>query len=182
MLPPTFDKYGLLPPKNYEVTLSQLRKSLLVVGHDNKLKTWDMKWRSHLVDNLEILVNQLWEIGIENIFVNGSFVEDKDHPNDIDGYFECSLIEFVSGRLERELNLLDSHKVWIWDPASRRLDSNFGKKQLPMWHIYRIEFYPHYNQGSGITDKFGNEMMFPSAFRQSRSEYRQKGIVKIKRD
>lgn len=134
------------------------------------------------MDNLEILVRQLWKVGIENIFINGSFVEDKDHPNDIDGYFECNLIELTSGRLERELNLLDPHKVWTRNPASRWLDPNFGKKQLPMWHIYRIEFYPHHNQRSGITDKFGNELMFPAAFRQSRREYRQKGIVKIKRN
>jgi hypothetical protein len=182
MLPSSFDKHGILPPKDYEVTFPQLRESLLVVGPDNKFKTWDMGWRSRLADNLEILVRQLWKVGIENIFINGSFVEDKEHPNDIDGYFECDLVEFASGRLERELNLLDPHKVWTWDPASRRIDPNSGKKQLPMWHIYRIEFYPHYNQISGITDKFGNELMFPAAFRQSRREYRQKGIVKIKRN
>lgn len=118
---------------------------------------------------------------MKNIFIDGSFVEDKDHPNDIDGYFECDLLDLASGRLQRELNLLDPHKIWTWDSKSRRFDADSGKKQLPMWHIYRIELYPHYNQESGITDKFGYQLMFPSAFRQSRREYRQKGIIKIKK-
>lgn len=180
-LPNVFDKYGLLPDKDYVATFPQLRKSLLVQGPKKKPSDWDTEWRKRLLDNLEGLVKQLWKVGIRNVFINGSFVEDKNHPNDIDGYFECDLMELASGRLERDLNLLDPNKVWTWDPDSRRLDPDSGKKQLPMWHIYRIELYPHYNQTSGITDKFGNPLMFPAAFRQSRREYRQKGIVKLKK-
>ena len=118
---------------------------------------------------------------IENIFINGSFVEDKDHPNDIDGYFECNLSDLASGKLQRELNLLDPHKVWTWDRSSRQPHPDSDKKQLPMWHEYPVELYPHYSleQITGIKDQYGNELAFPSAFRQSRSEYRQKGIVKI---
>lgn len=181
MMPKSFDKYGLLPPGDYELTLEELHKSLLVKGPVHKSPGWDSAWRRHLVDNLKILVDQLWKVGIENIFINGSFVEDKDHPNDIDGYFECDLLDLASGRLQRELNLLDTHKIWTWNSDSRRFDPDSGKKQLPMWHVYRIELYPHYNQESGITDKFGYQLMFPSAFRQSRREYRQKGIIKIKK-
>jgi len=181
MLPKSFDEYGLLPPGDYPVSLEELRRSLLVKGPSKKTPAWDSDWRLKLVDNLKILVKQLWKIGIDDIFINGSFVEDKDHPNDIDGYFECDLLDLASGRLQRELNLLDSYKIWAWDPKSRKLDPDSGKKQLPMWHVYRIELYPHYDQESGIKDKYGHQLMFPSAFRQSRQEYRQKGIVKIKK-
>lgn len=65
-----------------------------------------------------MVVRQLWQVGVTEIFIDGSFAEDKDHPNDIDGYFECDLKQLASGELERELNLLDPHKVWTWDPQS----------------------------------------------------------------
>jgi hypothetical protein len=132
-----------------------------------------------LVKNLGVMCRQLWQVGIREIFVNGSFVEDKDHPNDIDGYFVCDFQALASGRLERELNLLDPHKVWTWDPASRRPFRGYPKRQLPMWHIYRVELYPHYGQLSGIRDRFGHELEFPSAFRQSRRDSQPKGIIKI---
>lgn len=132
-----------------------------------------------LVNNLAVLVHQLWHVGIDRIFVDGSFVEDKDHPNDIDGYFECDVYDLVYGRLERDLNALDPHKVWTWDPGSRRPDPNFAKGQLPMWHRYRVELYPHYGQPSGIVDRYGNQLQFPSAFRMQRLTYRPKGIVQI---
>ncbi len=181
MLPKSFNEYGLLHPRDYLLSLEELSSSLLVKGPTKKTQTWDSVWRLQLVDNLRILVKQLWKVGIDNIFINGSFVEDKDHPNDIDGYFECDLLDFATGRLQRDLNLLDPHKIWTWDPNSRKLDPDSCKKQLPMWHVYRVELYPHFDQPSGIKDEHGYQLMFPSAFRQSRREHRQKGIIKIKK-
>jgi hypothetical protein len=178
---PAFQPDGLLPPGDYPVTLSQLRNSILVTGPGaTNSPHWDSAWRMALIDNLEILVKQLWGIGITEIFADGSFVEDKDHPNDIDGYFECDNSLYVSGELMRKLNLLDPHKIWTWDPLSRRPHIGFQKKQLPMWHQYRVELYPHFpGLTSGILDKYGNQLEFPSAFRQSRGTHNLKGIVKI---
>jgi len=48
-----------------------------------------------------------------------------------------------------------------------------------MWHKYRVEFYPHYGQNSGITDRHGNPELFPAAFRKCRKTNREKGIIKI---
>lgn len=136
--------------------------------------------RAHLIDNLEVLVNQLRKVGVTNVYLDGSFVEDKDHPNDIDGYFTCDVFRFISGDLARELNLLDPHKVWTWSPASRRLAPGSPKRQLPMWHQYRVELYPHLpGLGTGIRDKHGNDLEFPSAFRLSRRDDKPKGIIKI---
>jgi len=176
---PTFTGDGLLPPGDYELTLDELRESMLVKGPGASYPDWDAAWRAELVDNLEILVRQLWQVGIAEVFIDGSFVEDKDHPNDIDGYFVCELMELASGRLQRALNLLDPHKVWTWDPASRKPFRGYPKRQLPMWHTYRVELYPHHGQPSGIRDAHGNEHTFPSAFRASRRDGRQRGIVKI---
>jgi hypothetical protein len=127
---PDFTDEGLLPPGDYEVSLEELRESALVVGpgdaagHPNR----DAQWRGRLVDELAILVKQLWQVGVTEVFVDGSFAEDKDHPNDIDGYFVCDLMRLASGELQRELNLLDPHKVWTWDPASRRACRDYPKR------------------------------------------------------
>ena len=144
---------------------------------------WDASWRAKLVNNLELLTRQLWQVGITDVFADGSFAEDKDHPNDIDGYFVCDLDHLRSGRLTRELNLLDPGKVWTWDPVSRRPYRGYPKRQLPMWHRYCVELYPHVPRlglGSGIRDRHGHELEFPSAFRQSRRDGTPRGIVKIR--
>jgi len=182
---PPFDADGLLPPADYELSLDELRQSILVSGLGNPVAypSWDKPWRERLVNNLEVLTRQLWQVGISEIFADGSFAEDKEHPNDIDGYFECDLKELMTGELERKLNLLDPSKVWTWDPASRKPYRGYPKKQLPMWHRYRVELYPHVpglGIGSGILDKYGNELEFPSAFRQCRRNGKPRGIVKIK--
>jgi hypothetical protein len=54
-----------------------------------------------LVANLEIFTIQLWQVGIRDVFADGSFAEDKDHPNDIDGYFVCALQPLITGELAR---------------------------------------------------------------------------------
>jgi len=177
---PAFTSDGLLPPGDYALSLDELRSSLLVVGPGAASQpNWDSTWRARLVDNLEVLVKQLVQVGITDIFADGSFVEDKDHPNDIDGYFVCELRELASGELQRKLNLVDPHKVWTWDPRERRPFRGYPKKQLPMWHQYRIELYPHFGQESGLRDHFGNELEFPAAFRLSRRDGKPRGIVKI---
>jgi hypothetical protein len=182
---PDFNLDGLLSPGDYEMTLDDLKASMLVVGPGESYPNWDSGWRLRLVENLEAMVGQLWEVGVTEIFLDGSFVEDKDHPGDIDGYFECEVLDIATGRLQRGLNELDTHKAWTWDPRSRRPYKNQPKRQLPMWHRYRVELYPHYvdvaleSQGSGIQDEFGNDLPFPAAFRKSRREHKPKGIVKV---
>lgn len=176
---PSF-KDGLLPIGDYEATFEELRASILVNGCGELKNGWDAQWRNQLVTNLEIMVQQLWQVGVDNIFIDGSFVEDKDHPNDIDGYFECDFNYYINGALQQELNLLDADKVWTWAPETRRPYQGYPKKQLPMWHKYRVELYPHWpGLNSGITDTYGNELEFPAAFRLSRRDDRPKGVIKI---
>ena len=182
---PAFNPHGLLPAGDYDVSFDDLRVSVLVAGPGDAAvwPNWDAGWRALLVNNLETLTRQLWQVGITEVFADGSFAEDKDHPNDIDGYFVCDLARLKSGQLERELNLLDPHKVWTWDPASRRPYRGYPKRQLPMWHRYRVELYPHVpglGIGCGILDRHGNELEFPSAFRQSRRDGTPRGIVKLR--
>ena len=177
---PGFTADDVLPAGDYPMTFADLRSSLLVQPHSGN-RYWDHKWRSSLVDNLEVLVRQLWRVGITEIFIDGSFVENKDHPNDIDGYFVCELKYLASGDLERDLNLLDPYKVWTWDHRQRMPAPGFLKLQLPMWHRYRVELFPHVGLPSGIKDQHGNDQEFPAAFRKSRNNHTPKGIVKIVR-
>jgi hypothetical protein len=173
---PGFAEDGFLPPGDYELTLEELRNSHLVVGSIGSTH-WDERWRAELVENLATLVRQLWAVGITEIFADGSFVSDKYHPGDIDGYFVCSLRKYSKGELQRELNCLDPYSCWTWDPRTRRPGG--GKLQLPMWHRYHVELWPHYGQLSGIKDKFGNELEFPAAFRRSKGDHKPRGIIKI---
>ena len=93
---PPFNEDGLLPPGDYEMSLEELKGSMLVEGLEEGYPNWDSGWRTMLLENLEVMVGQLRRVGITQIFVNRSFVEDKDHPNDIDGYSECDVVEFAN--------------------------------------------------------------------------------------
>lgn len=178
MLPP-FTADGVLPPGDYALTVHQLRLSHLVTGAGSSSEHWDATWRQHLVDNLEVLARQLWQVEIDRIFVDGSFVENKDHPQDIDGYFECAASRFVTGQLERELNALNPFQSWTWSHSRRRPTSATAPLQLPLWHQYRVELYPHFTGLlTGLRDRFGHDLEFLAAFRLSR-QGQPKGIIQI---
>jgi len=177
-----FTPEGNLLPGDHPLTFHELRGSMLVTGSHVKSRSWDSIWRLHLVDNIEALTRELWRVGIERVFADGSFVEDKDHPIDIDGYFEVPLERLASGSLQRDLNRLSPHKSWTWSPTARRRVPGFQKLQLPMWLHYRVELYPHVpGLMSGITDEYGNDLEFPAAFRRSRRDGAPRGIVELKR-
>jgi hypothetical protein len=163
------------------MTLDELAASMLVVGPSGARASasWDGPWRRTLVANLSILVRQLWTVGLTEVFIDGSVVEDKDHPNDIDGYFVCEERRVRTRSLHRELNSLDEANCWTWDPESRRPFRGHPKRQLPMWHSYRVELYPHWpGLGAGF-DAHGHALEFPSFFRQCRANGRPKGIVQV---
>ena len=175
MLLPPFNADGLLPPGDYALTVGELAVSPLVFGHGDG-SNWDVPWRGQLVHNLATMFRHLQQVGIHEVFVDGSFAENKPHPNDIDGYFVCDPDFCMSGELEAQLQAIDP--VWTWDPARRYSPRTGGKRQLPMWHKYRVELFPHIGQGIGVVDQFGHELEFPSAFRLSRS-FLPKGIIRL---
>ena len=102
------------------------------------------------------------------IFVEGSFVEDKLHPNDIDGYFVCHEWPRIAAELKQRLNLGNPHKYWTWEV--RWPYRGQEKPQLPMWHVYRVELFPRFGQGTGIVDGYGHKLEFPAAFRKRRGD------------
>jgi hypothetical protein len=172
---PPFTDDGLLPPGDYELTIKQLLASTLVAG-PAEAKSWNAQWRRKLVENLAVMVGHLVTVGITDVFIDGSFVENKDVPNDIDGYFVCDATRWASGQLIRDLQQLDS--VWTWDPVQREPFRGYPKSQLPMWHKYRVELFPDYGQFCGLFDGHGGKLRFAEAFRTSRG-FLPKGIVRI---
>ncbi len=174
---PSFNSEGLLPVGDYELSLDELKTSWLVTGENLQSTTWDSEWRRKLVDNLEVMTLQLWQVGVTEIYIDGSFVEDKDRPNDIDGYFVIDVEKFEES--VAKLNQLDKWSVWTWSLKSRTQYKNYPKLQLPMWHKYRVELFPEFGQLSGIKDEFGNNQIFPAAFRRARRNGTPKGIIKI---
>jgi hypothetical protein len=177
---PSFNNDGVLPAGDYLLTLDELRECHLVTGKGNPSNSWDSAWRRELVEGLTIMVEQLRAVGVTEIFVNGSFVQNKDHPGDIDGYFVADLKALASGQLEADLNRLSSDGIWTWEWEDRWMESGMTKPQLPMWHKYRVELFPFVpGTGCGIVDRYGHELDFPSAFRQTREEL-PKGIIQLR--
>ncbi len=116
--------------------------------------SWDGEWRFQLLQNFLVLAGELWQVGITEIFIDGSFVEEKDRPNDIDGYFECELKHFVHKQLHRKLNALNEHKVWTWARQDMEHDPETGKRVLPMRRLYGVELFPDYpGSFTGIRDR-----------------------------
>ena len=177
---PAFAEEGVLPPGDYPLTLEDHAASPLV-GSPASPSDWDAAWRAELVGNLGILARQLWHAGIDAVSIDGSFVDDKAHPHEIGGYVDCEPRYLESGALERDLNALDPRKARTWHPQHRRWDPDSGKAQLPMWFAYHVERYPRVGQPTGIADRLGNQLQFPSAFRLSRRSYTPEGIMRLVR-
>lgn len=168
---------GFLPPGDHALSLSELRKSVLVVGGAGCGEGWDAQWRLHLVDQLELLCGHLDRVGISAIFADGSFVTDKPRPGDIDGYFDCDLGEFHSNQLPRLVALDDA-----WD-LRRRAPDQYGKPKPLMWHRYRVELFPNYmppfeSLATAALNPQGIPVLVPEFFRRAR-DGRERGIVRI---
>lgn len=177
---PEFTADGVLPVGDHPATLAELKQSMLVVGPKNVPIGWNRRWRAELVGNLELLVPTLWAAGIEEVFVDGSFVENKHHPGDVDGYFCCDSFDYQSGQLEARWRELDPNGVWTWAPQDRRRVEGEYRFKLPMWERYRVELYPHFpGVLAGIRNQFGEMLEFPDAFRLSRKSFIPKGIVRL---
>jgi len=108
-------------------TIVQIDRSLqgdLVPGISADVRQTDMG----LVRDLDLLVRQLWQISITDVYVDGSFVEDKDRPRDIDGYFLCNRAPLASGRLEEQMNRIDPLARWTWNGTRRKWDEESRKR------------------------------------------------------
>jgi len=179
-----FDDNGRLPAGTYPLTLDELEESILVTGEENLDGGWDIKWRIHLVKNLRIMVQQLWEEGFVDIYIDGSFATDKLHPGDIDGYFVCKKPAGLSDSdhendLCSRLNKRDRKKVWTWKESDRKKPAEAEKGQLPMWFEYNVEMWPEYDQWSGQIHPITQEKLTHAELFRITKQGENKGIIKL---
>lgn len=181
-----FTSDGLLPPGIYRTTFDALYQSILVQGPPGATQAdWDYDRRKWLVDMAKIPIKMLWEEAIEDIYIAGSFVENKPCPNDIDGLFCVGILEFR--HLVHRLNRRTGDTIWTWEPVLRKSYRQYKKRQLPMWHKWRSEYYPYFTDApalskSGIISmQTGEEMTIWDAFQTRKADDLPKGIVKIEK-
>lgn len=169
---PTFTAQGLLPPGDYPLTLQQLSQSMLVVGPHPVPPGWDMPGRLRLVNNLTVLVGQLHQVGITDIYIAGSFVQDKPDPDDIDGYYVVNPLAYATTqqpqlmRINPLIPLVSTKATWEYIASK-------GKARPLLCRDYRIELFPELS----IVPP-GSPGSWSSFFRHTRDD-KPKGIVHI---
>ncbi len=72
-----FNSKGLLPPGIHVVTLEQLETNFTWSNH-----------RKKLFKKFKGAYKNLTRANVKKIWIDGSYVESKEHPNDIDGCWE----------------------------------------------------------------------------------------------
>jgi hypothetical protein len=162
-MPLSFGPDGQLPPGDHAMTLTDLRSSLLVTGVPGD-SSWDHDWRLHLVDNLAVLCGHLREVGIAEVYADGSFATDKLRPGDIDGYFLCDYQIFYNEQFPKLIQ-----RDAAWDLRRREPDAH-GKRKPLMWHRYRVELFPQFTPpfeslSQAAQDQHGRPILFPEFFR-----------------
>ena len=117
---PGFTEEGLLPPGVHETDLEELKEKM----------GWSRKRRG-LLGGLEEALELMAVGGVVRAYLDGSFVTNKDCPNDIDGCYDLS--EDVT---EEELGLLSPifpPNPTNRDEAKRRFGVDFSRQRLRSW-------------------------------------------------
>jgi hypothetical protein len=181
MIPP-FDARGLLP-HDCQTTLDELELSFLVTGKGVDSSSWDAPWRHQLVQNLRAVARTFWQAGgVREIWIDGSFVEARDQPGDIDClFFLDDLRDWATGAFQARLNAVEGEDLWNWSDARRRLYPGAKIPKPPFWGKYRIEMFPEFGRFCGITGPAGQLLTFSQAFRQQRGTFERKGILSLVR-
>lgn len=108
---PALTEDGRLPPGIHKATLRELRDTL----------GWGQR-RKKLIDGLEIMLRLMESCGIKRIYLDGSFVTDKDRPGDIDGCYD----------VPPDANLKQMFPIWPWTPPNRVMSKTmFGIELAP---------------------------------------------------
>jgi hypothetical protein len=76
---PQFTDEGLLPPGVHQTGLEELKEKM----------GWSRK-RWELLEGLEEALELMAACGVARAYLDGSFVTDKDRPNDIDGCYDLA--------------------------------------------------------------------------------------------
>lgn len=110
---PDFDDDGNLPPGVYEAQWSELEQRF----------GWSER-RHTLLNGLKRALKPLCEAGCQRVFVNGSFVTNKDNPGDID--------------IAWDPNGVDTNRLLELEP----IFGEFSNRRAAQKSKYGCEFFP----------------------------------------
>jgi hypothetical protein len=113
--------------------------------------------RQWLLKGLRAPVNAFWAVGIEEIYIDGSFGTEKPDPGDIDGYWVEPDPEVY--------DLIDPY--WV----AFELMPHLRQWKWRMWVEHGVEFFVHPAMAS-------REIGFPEFFRRSR-DGRPRGVIQV---
>lgn len=139
---PAFDEGGNLPPGVHEADWDEIAQRF----------GWTSR-RRELLAGLKAALEPLREAGCRRIFVNGSFVTDKDEPGDIDVAWDPTDVDVA--------RLLDLDPVF----------GDFADRRAAQKAKFGCEFFP----SSFTADLVGNT--FLEFFQIDKETGAQKGIV-----
>lgn len=143
MIPALTDE-GLLPPGIHEGTVEELREKL----------GWSQQ-RRRLISGLERALELMRDCGVERVYLDGSFVTDKDRPGDIDGCYDIA-------QGANPADLQSMYPIFPPTPLNRdRAKEEFG-----------AEFFP------AAATEGGSGQPFLDFFRRDRKN-RERGVVLI---
>lgn len=106
---PRFNAYGLLPPGFHPATMEELKRKF----------GFSPTRRSLIEDGLGLVVGDLVSMGVLELFVDGSFVEQDPSPGDLDGYVLAEATSKVYREIaERQELWLMQYRMDIWPAAT----------------------------------------------------------------
>ena len=82
MLPP-FNERGNLPPGIYEITWTELKNHFGFNSH-----------RQRILIGLQAVLQLLGQANCQRVYLGGSFVSNKEYPNDFDGCYDDLSIDY----------------------------------------------------------------------------------------
>ncbi len=141
---PQFDKYGLLPPGVHSIgSWSELESTF----------GWN-EHRKRLLEGLKIATGHLAKAGCTTLYLDGSFVTDKEFPGDYDACYETSTMD-----------LSKLHSAF----------SNFDNSRALQKSLFRGEFFPSRSPAT----RSSPFTCFFDFFQVDKQTGRQKGIIKL---
>ncbi len=109
---PDFTDEGMLPPGIHRATLREVRDKL----------GWGLR-RRDLLDRLEAGLRLMKNCGIDRVYLDGSFVTEKDRPGDIDCCYDVP---------PGTTNLRMMYPIWPWTSVNRAMSKMlYGAELAP---------------------------------------------------
>lgn len=103
---PEFDDRGFLPPGVHKAEWQEFRQRFAITAH-----------RRQLADRMVLLIAHLKSVSCRSLFVDGSYVTDKQRPNDYDACWDVYGVKIEE---------LDPVLTDFTDAGKQRMEDKYG--------------------------------------------------------